>query len=92
MPLQAGKSKAAFAHNVRAEVAAGKPQRQGVAIAYKEAGEKRKPKEIGIPKTAPKAIKKADEAYDKKHGLKEGSKEDLKADRRLMKTAKKGRK
>ena len=39
MPLQAGKSKAAFSHNVRAEIAAGKPTKQAVAIAYKEAGE-----------------------------------------------------
>lgn len=39
MPLTSGKSKAAFSSNVRAEVRAGKPQRQAVAIAYREAGE-----------------------------------------------------
>lgn len=39
MPLQSGKSKAAFSANVRTEVSAGKPQRQAVAIAYREAGE-----------------------------------------------------
>ena len=50
-----------------------------------------KKKEIGIPKNAPKSIKKKDEEYDKKHGLKEGSAKDLKADRRLMKSAKKGK-
>ena len=50
-----------------------------------------KKKEIGIPKNAPKSIKKKDEEYDKKHGLKEGSAIDLKADRRLMKSAKKGK-
>jgi hypothetical protein len=39
MPLEKGKSKAAFSKNVKTEVAAGKPQRQAVAIAYSEAGE-----------------------------------------------------
>ena len=34
MPLSSGKSKAAFSHNVEAEVNAGKPQKQAVAIAY----------------------------------------------------------
>jgi hypothetical protein len=37
MPLESGKSKAAFSHNVKAEVAAGKPQKQAVAIAYSKA-------------------------------------------------------
>src|SRR5689334_20712990 len=41
MPLEHGKSKAAFSHNVKAEMAAGKPQKQAVAIAYSEAGEKK---------------------------------------------------
>lgn len=36
MPLQPGKSQAAFSHNVKAEIAAGKPQKQAVAIAYAE--------------------------------------------------------
>lgn len=36
MPLTPGKSKAAFSHNVKAEMAAGKPQKQAVAIAYSE--------------------------------------------------------
>lgn len=34
MPLESGKSKAAFSHNVEVEVEAGKPQKQAVAIAY----------------------------------------------------------
>jgi hypothetical protein len=34
MPLETGKSKSAFSHNVKAEVSAGKPVRQAVAIAY----------------------------------------------------------
>ena len=32
-----------FKKNIKAEMAAGKPQRQAVAIAYSESGEKRKP-------------------------------------------------
>lgn len=36
MPLVKGKSKAAFSHNVAAEVNSGKPQKQAVAIAYSE--------------------------------------------------------
>ena len=38
MPLEPGKSSEAFSHNVKAEVEAGKPQKQAVAIAYHEAG------------------------------------------------------
>jgi len=34
MPLNKSKSKKAFSENVRTEMAAGKPQRQAVAIAY----------------------------------------------------------
>ena len=52
---------------------------------------KKKSKEIGIPKGASKVIKAKDEAYDKKHGVKEGSRKDLAADKRLMKSAKKGK-
>lgn len=42
MPLIKGKSNAAFQHNIKAEMAAGKPQKQAVAIAYSEAGEAKK--------------------------------------------------
>ncbi len=45
MPLVKGakaKSKKGFSENVRREMDAGKPQKQAVAIAYSEAGEKRK--------------------------------------------------
>ena len=42
MPLQKGKSKAAFQHNVKAEIAAGKPPKQAVAIAYATKGEAKK--------------------------------------------------
>lgn len=34
MPLESGKSKEAFSHNVEVEMNAGKPQKQAVAIAY----------------------------------------------------------
>jgi len=34
MPLKKSASKAAFSSNVKKEVAAGKPQKQAVAIAY----------------------------------------------------------
>ena len=34
MPLEMGKSKEAFSHNVETEMNAGKPQKQAVAIAY----------------------------------------------------------
>lgn len=37
MPLKGGSSRAAFSQNVKTEMAAGKPQRQAVAIAYSEA-------------------------------------------------------
>lgn len=39
MPLQSGKSKKAFSHNIEVEVGAGKPQKQAVAIAYSEAND-----------------------------------------------------
>ena len=44
MPLKKGKSKKAFSDNIRTEMAAGKPQNQAIAIAYSEAGEKKKKK------------------------------------------------
>jgi hypothetical protein len=34
MPLKKSKSKKAFSYNVKAEMNAGKPQKQAVAIAY----------------------------------------------------------
>jgi hypothetical protein len=34
MPLTKSKSEKAFKHNIKAEIAAGKPQKQAVAIAY----------------------------------------------------------
>lgn len=43
MPLKKGKSKKAFSYNVAELVKSGRPQKQAVAIAYSQAGEK-KPK------------------------------------------------
>lgn len=45
MPLvkgRAAKSKKGFSENIKREMEAGKPQKQAVAIAYSEAGEKSK--------------------------------------------------
>jgi hypothetical protein len=42
MPLKKGKSKAAFSQNIKTEIAAGKPQKQAVAIAYSVAGKGKK--------------------------------------------------
>ena len=39
MPLQVGSSKAAISHNIETEMAAGKPQKQAVAIALRKAEE-----------------------------------------------------
>lgn len=44
MPLKKSASKKAFSHNVKAEMKAGKPQRQAVAIAY---AQKRKAQKKG---------------------------------------------
>lgn len=47
MPLVKGaaaKTKKGFSTNVKREIEAGKPQKQAVAIAYSEAGEKKKKK------------------------------------------------
>lgn len=38
MPLRKGKSKAVISSNIETEMAAGKPQRQAIAIAMSEAG------------------------------------------------------
>ena len=41
MPLETGSSRSAFEHNVKTEIAAGKEQKQAVAIAYsKQRGDK----------------------------------------------------
>ena len=52
MPLTKGKSPKVFSENVKAEMDAGKPQKQAVAIAYSEAGERRHTGK-NAPTTAP---------------------------------------
>ena len=42
MPLKQGKSKAAVSQNIKTEMAAGKPQKQAIAIAFSKAGKSRK--------------------------------------------------
>ena len=42
MPLKSGNSRAAVSSNIKTEIAAGKPQKQAVAIALSEA--RKKPK------------------------------------------------
>ena len=42
MPLKKGKSPAAVSANIRTEMAAGKPQKQAIAIALSVAGKSRK--------------------------------------------------
>lgn len=49
MPLVKGgkaKTKKGFSENIKREMQEGKPQKQAVAIAYSEAGEKKKKEEI----------------------------------------------
>lgn len=47
MPLEKGKSKAAFSHNVSTEMKSGKPQKQAVAIAYAQRRRGKKSKKKG---------------------------------------------
>lgn len=48
MPLKSGKSKNILAYNIRAEIAAGKPQKQAVAIAYSKRRESSRRKRKGV--------------------------------------------
>lgn len=44
MPLSKGRSKKVVAQNIRTEIAAGRPQKQAVAIALSKAGKSNKKK------------------------------------------------
>ncbi len=44
MPLKKGPSDKVVSHNVRTEIAAGKPHAQAVAIAMRQAGKSKPPK------------------------------------------------
>jgi hypothetical protein len=56
MPLIKGRSRAAFQQNIRTEIAAGKPQKQALAIAYSEA---RRMKDGGLVNKKHPGFKKA---------------------------------
>ena len=55
MPLIEGKSKKAFSSNVKAEIEAGKPQKQAVAIAYSEKRQAEKRKKMWRGGDVPKS-------------------------------------
>jgi len=50
MPLREGRSDEAISANIKTEIAAGKPQKQAVAIALSKAGKKQKKADGGVVK------------------------------------------
>lgn len=71
MPLEAGKSRAAFSHNVEAERAAGKPEGQAVAIAYSKARGDVVKKPFVLEYLSKKGRDTQTESYETEHEAKE---------------------
>jgi hypothetical protein len=67
MPLKLGRSKAAFSHNVRTEMDAGKPQKQALAIAYSLKRRKPKMAKGGIVEERAKSNPETEEANRDNH-------------------------
>lgn len=60
MPLRSGESKSVIRHNIKVEMAAGKPQKQAIAIAMHKAG---KNKDDSRQSAIKKAIKRHSRGY-----------------------------
>ena len=71
MPLKSGKSRAAFSSNVKTEIAAGKPQKQAVAIAYSQQ-RRSKGDPVHNSKQHMESLKR-DHGHDAKHMREDGS-------------------
>ena len=67
MPLEkAAPGTEGFKNNIETEIAAGKPQKQAIAIAYRMSGEKRDDGEIGEPfATGPHPINQQEHPLDR---------------------------
>lgn len=65
MPLDKSTSREAFEHNVKAEMDAGKPQKQAVAIAYSVQREARDATPSGIHEGEKRKFRKSASAQDR---------------------------
>ena len=64
MPLTKSKSEKAFKHNIKAEIHAGKPQKQAVAIAYAVKRKAKKATGKSVPGKEPQAPSEDPKAKD----------------------------